>query len=153
CRLVDEAKHDLVVMSDSDVRVDRDYLRAVVAPFADERVGAVTAFYRCISGGTFAADLDAIGMYLDSVPQALVARRLEGKMQFAFGWTMATTKQHLAEIGGLEAIADYHSDDFEIGNRIARNGYRVELMGRPVSMVFPKETVEQFLRHELRWSI
>jgi ceramide glucosyltransferase len=92
-------------------------------------------------------------MCLDSVPSALVARKLEGKMQFAFGWTMATTKKHLAEIGGWEAMVDYHSDDFELGNRIARNGYCVELMQKPVLMVFPQESVGQFFRHELRWSI
>ena len=66
---------------------------------------------------------------------------------------MATTKKHLAEIGGWEAMVDYHSDDFELGNRIARSGYRVELMQKPVCMVFPQESVGQFFRHELRWSI
>jgi len=80
-------------------------------------------------------------MYLDSAPGALVARRLEGKMQFAFGWTMATTKRHLSEIGGWEAMANYHSDDFELGKRIARRSYRVELMRKPVWMVFPQETI------------
>jgi ceramide glucosyltransferase len=153
CRLVEEAKYDLVVMSDSDVRVDPDYLNAVVPPFADPQVGAVTAFCRCITGGSVAADLDALGMYLDSAPGALVARMLEGKMQFAFGWTMATTKRHLSEIGGWEAMANHHSDDFELGNRIARRGYTVELMRKPVWMVFPKETIGQYFQHELRWSI
>ncbi len=153
CRLVQEAKYDLVVMSDSDVRVDPDYLAVVAPPFADPRVGAVTALCRCIAAGSVAADLDALGMYLDSAPGALVARMLEGKMQFAFGWTMATTKKHLTEIGGWEAMANHHSDDFELGNRIARHGYRVELMRKPVWMVFPKETIKQYFRHEVRWSI
>jgi ceramide glucosyltransferase len=153
CRLVQEAKYDLVVMSDSDVRVDPDYLRVVAPPFADPQVGAVTAFCRCITAGGAAADLYALGMYLDSIPGALLARILEGRMQFAFGWTMATTKRHLSEIGGWEAIANHHSDDFELGNRIARRGYRVELMRKPVWMVFPKETIGEYFRHELRWSI
>jgi ceramide glucosyltransferase len=153
CCLVQEAKYDLMVMSDSDVRVDADYLKVVAPPFADPQVGAVTGFYRCITAGGVAADLDALGMYLDSAPGALVARKLEGKMQFAFGWTMATTKKHLSEIGGWEAMASYHSDDFELGNRIARRGYRVELMRKPVWMVFPQETIVPFFRHELRWSI
>jgi ceramide glucosyltransferase len=153
CRLVQEAQYDLLVMSDSDVRVEPDYLRLAAAPFANSEVGAVTAFCQCLSGGRIATELDALGMCLDSVPGALVARKLEGKMQFAFGWTMATTKKHLAEIGGWEAMVDYHSDDFELGNRIARNGYRVELMRKPVCMVFPQESVGQFFRHELRWSI
>ncbi len=153
CRLVAEAKHDLVVMTDSDVRVDSDYLREVVAPFANPAVGAVTAFYRGIAGGSFAADLDELGMCADSAPSALVARKLEGRMQFAFGWTMATTKKVLSEIGGFEAMVNYHSDDFELGNRISRRGYRVELIRKPVWMVFPKETMSEFLKHELRWSI
>src|SRR6266403_571911 len=153
CRLVGEAKYDLVVMSDSDVRVAPDYLETVVRPFADPQVGAVTAFCRCITGGSVAADLGALGMHLDSAPGALVARMLEGKMQFAFGWTMATTKRRLSEIGGWEAMANHHSDDFELGNRIAGRGYTVELIRKPVWMVFPKETIEQYFRHELRWSI
>jgi ceramide glucosyltransferase len=153
CRLAKEARYDLLVMTDSDVRVQREYLREVVAPFADRRVGAVTSFYRCAGGGTLAADLDMLGMCMDSVPSALVARRLEGKVQFAFGWTMATTKERLAEIGGWEAMANHHSDDFELGNRIAGKGHRVELMREPVSMNFPKERFNEFLQHELRWAI
>jgi ceramide glucosyltransferase len=153
CRLVAEAQYALLVMTDSDVRVERDYLREVVAPFADRRVGAVTSFYRCAGGGSIGSDLDMLGMSMDSVPGALVARRLEGNLQFAFGWTMATTKARLAEIGGWEAMANHHSDDFELGNRIAAKGHRVELMREPVWMVFPKQTFAEFLRHELRWSI
>jgi ceramide glucosyltransferase len=153
CRLVAEARYDLVVMTDSDVRVERDYLREVVAPFADRRVGGVTSFYRCAGGSSVASDLDMLGMCMDSVPSALVARRLEGKVQFAFGWTMATTKERLAEIGGWEAMANHHSDDFELGNRIAGKGHRVELMRKPVWMVFPKQSFREYLRHELRWAI
>src|SRR5260370_24009941 len=153
CQLVKEAKHNLMVMTDSDVRVERDYLREVVAPFADEAVGGVTSFYRCMGGGTLAADLDMLGMCMDFVPSALVARRLEGKVQFAFGWTMATTKARLAEVGGWESMANHHSDDFELGNRIAAKGHRVELMRRPVWMVFAKESLSDFLQHELRWAI
>jgi ceramide glucosyltransferase len=153
CRLVQEAKYDLVVMTDSDVRVESDYLREVVAPFANPEVGAVTALYRGIAGGSFAADLDELGMCADSAPSALVARKLEGKMQFAFGWTMATTKKVLSEIGGFESMVNFHSDDFELGNRVSRRGYRVELMHKPVWMVFPKETMTEFLKHELRWAI
>jgi ceramide glucosyltransferase len=153
CRLVKEAKYDLLVMTDADVRVGPDYLHEVARPFADPAVGGVTSFYRCMGGGTLAADLDMLGMSADSVPSALVARKLERKMKFAFGWTMATTKKHLAEIGGWEAMVNHHSDDFELGNRVARQGYRVELMREPVWMVFPEENLREFLTHELRWSI
>jgi ceramide glucosyltransferase len=152
-RLVKEAKHNLLVMSDSDVRVAPGYLGELVAPFADPGVGAVTAFYRCAGGGTFAASLAMLGMCADSLPSALVARQLEGSVRFAFGWTMATTKERLSEIGGWESMADHHSDDFELGNRIARQGYRVEIMRETVTVVFPRETLQQLFGQELRWAI
>lgn len=153
CQLVQKARYDFLVMSDSDVRVEPDYLKAVLAPFADPRVGAVTALYKSVSAGNLASNLDALGMYMDSAPAAIVAEKIEGKMRFAFGWTMATSKRHLAEIGGWESMADFHSDDFELGNRIAGGGHRVELLAKPVSMVFPRETLGEYFNHELRWSI
>jgi ceramide glucosyltransferase len=153
CQLVQEAKHELIVMSDSDVRVEPDYLRNVVAPFSDPRVGVVTALYRGVSGRGLVSALDDLGMYTDSAPAALVARKLEGKMRFAFGWTMATTKKVLSEIGGFESMVNHHSDDFELGNRISELGYRVELMRKPVDMILPDESFGEFLKHELRWSI
>jgi len=153
CQLVQKAKYDFIVMSDSDVRVEPDYLKEVIAPFANPEVGAVTAFYKSLSAGNLMSNLDALGMYMDSVPAALVAKNIEGKMRFAFGWTMATSKKCLAQIGGWEGMANYHSDDFELGKRIAERGYRVELMKKPVSMVFPKERLSQHFHRELRWSI
>ncbi len=152
-QLVQDAKYDFIVMSDSDVRVAPDYLRQVIAPFADPDVGAVTAFFKSLSAGNLASNLGALGMYMDSAPAALVAKKIEGKMRFAFGWTMATSKKHLAEIGGWKEMANYHSDDFELGKRIARCGHRVELMAAPVSMVFPDETLAKYFSRELRWSI
>ena len=152
-RLVKEAQYDLLVMTDSDVRVGPDYLRELVAPFSDPTVGAVTSFYRCMGGGTLASDLAMLGMCSDSLPTALIARKLEGGVQFAFGWTMATTKERLAEIGGWESMANHHSDDFELGNRIARLGHRVEIMREAVSVVFPRETIQELFRQELRWAI
>ena len=153
CQAVQAARYELVVMSDSDVRVQSCYLRDVVAPFSDPKVGVVTALYRGISGSSLASELDHLGMYTDSAPAALVARRLEGNMRFAFGWTMATTKKVLSEVGGFESMVNHQSDDFELGNRISELGYRVELMRTPVGMVLPDESFREFLKHELRWSI
>ncbi|MHB8501331.1 MAG: bacteriohopanetetrol glucosamine biosynthesis glycosyltransferase HpnI [Candidatus Acidiferrales bacterium] len=153
CQSVQAAKYELVVMSDSDVRVDPDYLRNVVDPFSDPQMGVVTALYRGIPGRSLASALEDLGMYTDSAPAALVARKLEGNMRFAFGWTMATTKRVLSEIGGFESMVNHHSDDFELGNRISQLGYRVELMRKPVVMVLPEESFGEFLNHELRWSI
>jgi len=152
CRLVKEAKYELLVINDSDVRVERDYLRDVVAPFADSKVGAVTAFFRGMTNGRFAADVDAVGAPTFAFASALVARKL-GQIDFALGWTMAITKVRLAAIGGFEAMVNHHSDDFTLGNEVAKQGYRVELTKKAVWMVFPDESLADFLKHELRWSV
>ena len=151
-RLAQEAKHELLVINDSDVRVEEDYLRDVVASFADSKVGCVTAFFRGMTEGGFVADVDAVGVPTDSSASTLVARTL-GNMDFALGWTMATTKTRLAEIGGFQSLVNHHSDDFALGNEISKRGYRIEIMRKPVWMVFPRETLRDFFKHELRWSI
>jgi len=152
CRLVKEARYDLLVISDSDVRVEPDYLRQVSAPFQDPQVGAVTALFRAKVNDDLASHIDCVGSAVEFCSSAVVARRLEG-MKFTLGATMATTRQRLTEIGGFEALVDHHADDFELGNRIAERGYRIELLREPVWMVFPAEALGGFLRHELRWSI
>jgi len=113
CRLVKEARYDLLVMTDSDVRVGREYLREVVAPFADKTVGAVTSFYRCAGGGTLAANLDMLGMCMDSVPSALVAASTRRQSAIAFGGR-CNHERAAGGIGGWEAMANHHSDDFEL---------------------------------------
>jgi ceramide glucosyltransferase len=151
CRLVQEARYSLLAISDSDVRVEPDYLRQVAAPFRDPQVGAVTALSRANVNGGVISHLDAMGAAED-FSGTLIARRFEG-MKFTLGTTMATTRQRLAEIGGFEALASHHADDFELGNRIAARGYRIELLREPVWMVFPQRSLGAFLRHELRWMI
>jgi len=152
CRMVKEARHSLLVITDSDVRVAPGYLRDVAALFADPRVGAVTALYRALEAPSFGAALDAVAASASFAPSALIARSLEG-LKFAMGSTLATTREKLEEIGGFEALLDLHSDDYEFGRRIAERGYRVELAPEPVDMEFPSETLGDYLRHELRWVI
>jgi len=152
-KLAKEAKYDLLVISDSDVRTSPGYLREVAACFADRNTGAVTAFFRAVTERSLGAELEALVISSETVPNALLARKIEGKVQFAFGWTMATTKEHLSSIGGFESMVNVHSDDFELGNRIAARGLKIELLPAPVEMVFPRESFGDFLRHELRWAI
>ena len=152
CRLVREARHDLLVITDSDVRVEPGYLRSVAAMFRDPGVGGVTALYRGRDNLQFVAAMDCVGSSAAFCGAALVARELEG-LKFMMGSTMATTKERLAEIGGFEAMVDLHSDDYELGRRIAARGYRIELLPEPVWMAFPSQTLGAYLRHELRWAI
>ena len=122
------------------------------APFADPQVGGVTCLYRGLTDGSFAADLEALGNSADFAPGVLIAN-LSGGLSFMLGAVMATTKKHLAEIGGFEALADYFCDDYELGNRIAARGHRVELSRFPVDIVYPHETVGDAFRHQVRWNL
>lgn len=152
CRMASEAWHDIIIVSDSDVRVEPDFLRAVVAPLGDPKVGGVTCLYRGLTDASIAADLEALGNSTDFAPGVLVAR-LFGGLDFMLGAVMVTTKKHLAEIGGFESLADYFCDDYELGNRIAARGYRVELSRFPVSIVYPRQTLVEALRHQIRWNL
>src|ERR1700730_3518657 len=152
CRMVREALHDVIVVSDSDVRVDPAFLRSVVRPFGEPQVGGVTCLYRGLTDGSLAADLEALGNSTDFAPGVLVAW-LVGRLNFMLGAVMATTKRHLAEVGGFESLVDYFSDDYERGNRIAARGYRVELSTSPVAVVYPRETLLGAFRHQLRWNL
>ncbi len=152
CRLVREARHDLLVITDSDVRVEPGYLASVAAMFRDPGVGGVTALYRGRDNLQIVAAMDCVGSSAAFCGAALVARELEG-LKFMMGSTMATTKERLAEIGGFEAMVDLHSDDYELGQRIAARGYRIELLPEAVWMAFPSQTLGAYLRHELRWAI
>ena len=152
CRLVREARHELLVINDSDVRVEPDYLREMAAPFIDPHVDTVTALFRGMVEGDLGSELECVGTSTDFCPSVLVDRKLEG-VKFTLGATMATTKRRLAEIGGFEALVNHHSDDFELGKRIAARGFRIELLREPVWMAFPVQTFKRFLQHELRWAI
>jgi len=151
-RLVAEARYDLLVINDSDVRVGPDYLRGVVAPFRDPAVGATTAMYRAETCGSLGAELEAVGITSQFLAGVLTAWRLEG-VKFALGATMACTRKALDAIGGFAALADYHSDDYELGSRIAARGYRVELLREPVTIVYGRMTFGEFAAHQLRWAL
>jgi len=152
CRMVREAQHEILAVSDSDVRVEPEYLRAIAAPFRDPAVGAVTCLYRGLTDGSLAANLEAIGNSTDFTAGVLVAW-LFAPVSFTLGATMATTKERLAEIGGFESLVDHFSDDYELGNRIAARGHRVELSTFPVSIVYPQQTLADAFRHQLRWNV
>ena len=152
CRLGREARHETLVMSDSDVRVKPDYLRRVVSPFRDPSVGAVTCLYLGMTEPNLWSELEDLNLTSDFLPSTLVARKLEG-MKFALGATIAVTRTRLAEIGGFEALADSAADDHELGRRIAALGYRVELATCAVQTLCASGTAREFFLHHLRWGV
>jgi ceramide glucosyltransferase len=152
CRLVREARYDLLVISDSDIRVPPDYLASVVKPFRDSRVGVVTCLYLGLAEGSLWSELEVLNLSSNFLAGVLVARQMEG-VRFGLGATTAITRQRLSEIGGFEALADYAADDYEVGNRVAARGYRVELSSCVVRTMCSSHTVEEFFEQQMRWAV
>jgi ceramide glucosyltransferase len=152
CRLLPAARHELLVISDSDIRVKPDYLRCVVSPFRDPSVGAVTCLYVGMTEPNLWSELEDLNLTTDLLASMLVARKVEG-VKFALGATMAVTRTRLAEIGGFEALADCVADDHELGRRIAARGYRVELAPCTVQTLCASGTAREFFLHHLRWGV
>ena len=151
-RLVEEAAHEVVVISDSDVRVGPDYLRTVVAPLADPKVGAVTCFYVPTGAGSVIDSLQSVGMFSDFYAGILVAWQLDG-VKFALGPTIATTRTRLNGFGGYQTIENRPADDLLVGRLIAGQGYRVELLRYSVGTVPDYESMSELLHKRLRWMV
>ncbi len=151
-QMLPAARHELLLVNDSDIRVSSDYLRKVLTPLADSSVGLVTCLYRAVASPTLGSRLEAVGISTDFVPGVLSARCLEKGLHFGLGSTLAFRRGDLEAIGGFEALLDYLADDYELGRRIAATGKRVELSTATVTTFLPAYTLRQFFRHQLRWS-
>jgi ceramide glucosyltransferase len=145
------ASHEILVVSDSDVRVTQDYLRAVALPFADENVGAMCCPYRGVApeGGLWAR-LEAVGMSVEMTSGVLVARSMEG-MQFVLGPTMAFRRETIRRMGGFRVAADYCADDFVLGNETFKLGQTVVLSHHAVDHIVINPGFAASLKHQVRW--
>src|ERR1700722_16475799 len=156
-QMLREARYEHVIINDSDICVTPHYLTRVMACFADPHVGMVTAPYigRTADSGpglTVWSRLEALGISTDFFPGVLTARKLEGGIRFGLGSTLATSKAALAKAGGLEPLVEYLADDYEMGERIANAGYRVELCSEVVETTVPAYQYRGFRDHQLRWA-
>ncbi|MBW4561896.1 MAG: bacteriohopanetetrol glucosamine biosynthesis glycosyltransferase HpnI [Mojavia pulchra JT2-VF2] len=147
---VTAAKHEILLIADSDIRVGTDYLQRVIQPFQDEQVGVVTCLYRSLAQG-WVTILEAIGTACDFHANVLVSNQLEG-IKFAFGSTIVIRKQALEAIGGFGAIADYLADDFQLGYLPAEAGYKVVLSDYVVDHVLATSTVADTIARQIRWA-
>jgi ceramide glucosyltransferase len=148
--LVNQAQNNVLVINDSDVRVQPDYLRSVVAPLADPKVGAVTCLYVSTLEHTFTQKLQSIGMMCDFYPGIFVARQLDG-VKFAFGQTIVTTQKNLALFGGYAALEHRPADDLLVGRLTAEQGLKVELLPYAVETVADFRSFREFFFKRLRW--
>lgn len=162
-QMVRQARFEHVLVNDSDILVSPHYLSHVMAPFAAAEAGGadvknrrplglVTAPYIGRAERTMWSLMEALGISTDFIPGVLAARALEGGVRFGLGSTLLTSKAALAEIGGFEALADQLADDYELGARLYRAGYRVELVPEIVATTVPAYSFRGFVDHQLRWA-
>ncbi len=118
-QMLPQAQYEHVLINDSDILVEPDFLRRVMGGFVDSQVGMVTTLYRAAAGASLWSKLEALGISTDFMGGVLVAREMEGGIRFALGATMATTKTVIAKIGGLASLVDVLGDDYELGVRVA----------------------------------
>ena len=149
-RLTEEARYEHLVISDSDVRAETDYLQQVIAPLVNPKVGATTCFYVPCEEHTVVQKLQDIGMLSDFYPGILVASQLDG-IKFALGPTIATTKAKLAGFGGYASIENLPADDLLVGRMIAEQGFLVELLPYTISTVPDYSSLRELYFKRLRW--
>jgi ceramide glucosyltransferase len=150
-KMAAEAAHEIFVISDSDVRVSPDYLRAVALPFVGERVGGMCCLYRgvAVDGGLWAR-LEAVGMSVEMSAGVLAARAMEG-MQFTLGPTMAFRRDTIRQMGGFKVTADYCADDFILGNETYKLGQTVALSHHVIDHIVLHSNLAGSLKHQVRW--
>jgi ceramide glucosyltransferase len=149
-RLTQEARYDLFVITDGDVRVEPGYLRSVVQPFVDPQMGAATCFYSSAKDKTWLEKIQSISMASDFFAGVLVAWKLDG-IKFALAQTIVARRQSIADFGGYEILEDRPADDLYIGRLVAEQGYKTVLLPYVVKITPDFATFGQFFRKRLRW--
>ena len=147
-----EARYDYLIVNDSDIRVEPDYLRRVLRPFAEKQVGMVTCLYRGVAAPTLGSRVEALGISTDFCAGVLAARQLEGGIRFGLGSTLVFRKSDLERIGGFQSIVDSLADDYELGRRISGLGLQVRLSEVVVETHLPSYDFRGFISHQLRWA-
>jgi len=163
-QLVPQARYDFLLVNDSDITVGPRYLELVMAKFATNGlrdgkdasgkpspVGLVTALYRGRSHGTLPSRLESLGIAVDFMPSVLLSRMIEGGLNYGLGSTLAVRREALDKIGGFSALVDHLADDYELGARVAKTGYRVALSADVVETSVPAYDWRGFVEHQLRW--
>jgi ceramide glucosyltransferase len=150
-QMVDRASHEILVVSDSDMRVTADYLSRVVAPLSDPLVGMVTCPYVGAEALTFTARLEALHMGVTFLPSVLVARQFLS-MRFAMGATMVLRRADLERAGGFASVADFLADDYQLGLRLCDLGLRIILSGYVVRCILGATSFREQWDREVRWT-
>jgi ceramide glucosyltransferase len=149
-KMIAVTSNGFFIISDSDVRVAPDFLRQTIPPLLESKAGLVTCMYRGVPARDFWSRLEALGLSVEMSSGVMVADMMEG-MRFALGPAMAVRRDAIGAIGGIAAVADYYSDDFELGNRIWAKGFKVILSHHIVENVLTSRSPLRTLGDQLRW--
>jgi ceramide glucosyltransferase len=150
-QMVQRARYEHLIVNDSDIRVDDDYLQRVIAPLADARVGMVTCLYRGVAAPSLGSKLEALGI-ADFGASVLVAEQVERGIHFGLGSTLAFRRTDLNRIGGFKSMVEFLADDYELGRRIAALGLKIVISELVVETHLPAYDLPAFLAHQLRWA-
>jgi ceramide glucosyltransferase len=163
-QLASHARYDFLLINDSDITVSPRYLERVMGHFAPSpdsisqaaeprrETGMVTALYRGRAHLTLPSRLEALGIATDFQAGVLLSRMIEGGLHYGLGSTLAVSRKALAGIGGLETLVDHLADDYELGARISKAGYRIALSAEVVETAIPAYAWRGFIDHQLRWA-
>jgi ceramide glucosyltransferase len=151
-QMLPTARFDYLIVNDSDIRVEPDYLQRVTSPLANPQIGMVTCLYRGVAASTLGSRLESLGISTEFCAGVLVARQLEGGIRFGLGSTLAFRRADLETIGGFLPIVNHLADDYELGKRIALLGLGVELSDVVVETYLPPYRFSDFFAHQLRWA-
>jgi len=150
-KLSTQARHELICISDADVRVPEDFLANAIGQLRDPGVGLVNCFYRLANPTTWAMRIEAVAINADFWSQVLQSNTLKPQ-DFALGAVMITRRAALEKIGGFEPLIDYLADDYQLGHRIVQSGARIELSSVVVECWDKPADFDAVWKHQLRWA-
>jgi ceramide glucosyltransferase len=151
CYLSRAARHETLVISDADVKVDPGFLKELIPPLCASETGLVNCFYALSGARNLPMKWEALAVNADFWSQVLQGISLK-PMDFALGAVMATKRLALEKIGGFESLLDYLADDYQLGNKIARSGFKLRLCRTPVECKNDTQSWREVWNHQLRWA-
>jgi ceramide glucosyltransferase len=151
-QMLGAARFDHLIVNDSDIRVEPNYLANVIRPLVQPQIGMVTCLYRGVPASTLGSRLESIGISTDFAGGVLAARWLEKGVRFGLGSTLAFRRTELDRVGGFHTLLDYLADDYELGKRIADLGLHVQLSSVVVETFLPPYDLRGYFEHQLRWA-
>lgn len=151
-QMLSQAQHEHLLVNDSDILVELEYLKNVIAPLSDAKVGLVTCLYRGQASPTLGSRLESLGISTDFAAGVLTARYLENGIRFGMGSTLAFRRKDIESIGGFEVLLDYLADDYQIGYKLFEAKKEVKLSEAVVQTSVSAYSFHDFWRHQLRWA-